>query len=135
MEPRETTVLPSSSAHPVIVTTAGRSTDRFVIAAQVAASGFQVRDAASWAVSFGRSLFSATQRSSIANLGKIDRRLGEALGASAPDELAIIPVRIVGQVMCLFALAIRAGTNLDAAVSIATASGISFPRLIRNANR
>jgi hypothetical protein len=76
-----------------------------------------------------------TQRSLISKLGTIDRRLGQALRASETDELAVIPVRIVGQVMSFFALAITDGASLDAAESIATAAGISFTRLIRNANR
>ena len=63
--PRETASPGRSSRKPVIVTVAGRSTERFLIAAQVSASGVQVRAAACSGVSWGGSFVSPTQRGSI----------------------------------------------------------------------
>src|SRR5271157_4694941 len=65
IEPRERGCFAWSSAKPVMVRVAGRLTERFLMAAQVSASGFQVQDAASWGVSLGGSLLSAIQRGSI----------------------------------------------------------------------
>ena len=63
--PRETASPELSPRKPVIVTVARRSTDRFLMAAQVWASGVQVRAAACSGVSRGGSFVSPMQRGSI----------------------------------------------------------------------
>src|SRR5208283_99588 len=50
---------------PAMVTVAARFTERFLMAVQVWASGFQVHEAACCGVSAGSLLFSVTQRGSI----------------------------------------------------------------------
>jgi hypothetical protein len=54
-----------SSSNPIMVTVADCPTERFLIVAQVAASGTQVRAPCSSELSFGSSLVGATHRGSI----------------------------------------------------------------------
>jgi hypothetical protein len=63
--PRETAWRPPLSRNPVIVIAAGRSTECFLIAAQVAVSGTHVRAAACSGVSLGNSFVSEIERRSI----------------------------------------------------------------------
>src|ERR1035437_6722278 len=72
------------SRKPVIVTSAARSTERFLISAQAPASGIQVRAAACCGVSRGGSLVSETARGSISPIRICSQ--GQAARRTPPSE-------------------------------------------------
>lgn len=76
----------------------------------------------------------ATVRSPATDLGPIDQLLAESLGGAEGD-LAVVPVAIGGQVMCLIALVVTPNTPVATAESIAAAAGAAFARLMRHAAR
>ena len=76
----------------------------------------------------------ATARSPSRELGTIDQRLLRSLGAAG--DLAVVPVTIGDQVMCVIALVTIASDAQVASVeSIAGAAGAAFARLMRDASR
>ena len=89
-EPRESGCFVCSSAKPVMVTVAGRLTERFLMAAQVWASGFQVHAAASCGVSVGSLLLSDTQRGSISPMRiRSPRDTARMPGKPSPNVMSI----------------------------------------------
>lgn len=76
---------------------------------------------------------SETARATRVELGPIDELLMAALGAEG--ELAVVPVSIAGQVMCLLSLVTEPESTTAAAESIAAAAGAAFGRLMRDASR
>ncbi|MEO6774728.1 MAG: hypothetical protein ABI467_17265 [Kofleriaceae bacterium] len=78
----------------------------------------------------------STIRGRASELGAIDARLLQALGSSPScDELAIVPIAIAGQVMCVLAVALAHGATLGPIETIATSAGTAFARLMRDAGR
>ena len=75
-----------------------------------------------------------TVRLPAGELRPIDQLLLISLG-KADGELAIVPMMILGQVMCVIALVVGTGGDLASAESIAAAAGAAFARLMRNASR
>lgn len=73
-------------------------------------------------------------RSPAEDLGAIDSLLLRALGRSEGD-LAVAPIAIGNQVVCLVAAAMEAGAELAPVEAIAAAAGTAFARLIRDASR
>lgn len=73
-------------------------------------------------------------RCDVTDLGTIDRALLRALGTDEGD-LAIVPIAIGDQVMCLLATATDPSAEIDGIESIAAAAGAAFVRLIRDASR
>ncbi|MBA3821012.1 MAG: hypothetical protein H0X17_19155, partial [Deltaproteobacteria bacterium] len=68
------------------------------------------------------------------DLGPIDQLLLVSLGQQSGD-LAVVPVSIGGQVMCVIAMVIAADASIATGESIAAAAGAAFARLMRNASR
>jgi hypothetical protein len=75
-----------------------------------------------------------TTRQACSDLAPIDQLLLVSLGSQSGD-LAIVPVSISDQVMCVIALAAHAQAPLSTAESVAAAAGAAFARLMRNASR
>lgn len=70
------------------------------------------------------------------DLGPIDQALLHSLVEdSAEHHLAICPISIAGQVMCLLAAVVDHGSPSTALEVIASAAGAAFTRLIRDASR
>ena len=75
-----------------------------------------------------------TLRKPCAELVAIDRLLLASLGRHTGD-LAIVPIAIADQVMCVLAIAAATGAPLTCTEPIAAAAGAAFARLIRNTSR
>ncbi|MGN6109162.1 MAG: hypothetical protein ACTHU0_28915 [Kofleriaceae bacterium] len=75
-----------------------------------------------------------TARAPASELGPIDQLLLVSLGKRS-GELAVVPVLIGGQVMCLIALVGELEAPLSGADTIAAAAGAAFARLMRDASR
>ena len=75
-----------------------------------------------------------TVRLPATELRPIDQLLLVSLGRS-DGELAIVPMLILGQVMCVIAMVTSLGGDLGSAESIVAAAGAAFARLMRNASR
>jgi type II secretion system (T2SS) protein E len=75
-----------------------------------------------------------TVRLPATELRPIDQLLLVSLGR-ADGELAVVPMMILGQVMCVIAMVATTGGDLTSAESIAAAAGAAFARLMRNASR
>ncbi|HUS33186.1 MAG TPA: hypothetical protein VMZ53_32010 [Kofleriaceae bacterium] len=70
------------------------------------------------------------------DLNAIDQALAASLGDADPeDHLAISPISIGGQVMCLLAAVIKADAPSSPLDVVASAAGAAFTRLIRDASR
>jgi len=74
-----------------------------------------------------------TTRAAKAELSEIDTLLLGSLGDTA--ELAVVPISISTQVMCVIAMALTDGTAIATAESVAAAAGAAFARLMRDASR
>jgi hypothetical protein len=79
----------------------------------------------------------ATARGRANDLAALDRRLLDALdSAPASDgELAVVPISIAGEVLCVIACATDANANVADVETIATSAGTAFARLMRDAGR
>lgn len=75
-----------------------------------------------------------TVRLPATELRPIDQLLLISLGR-ADGELVVVPMMILGQVMCVIAMVASVGGDLTSAESIAAAAGAAFARLMRNASR
>jgi len=75
-----------------------------------------------------------TVRLPASELRPIDQLLLVSLGR-ADGELAVVPMTILGQVMCVIAMVATTGGDLSSTESIAAAAGAAFARLMRNASR
>jgi Type II secretion system (T2SS), protein E, N-terminal domain len=73
-------------------------------------------------------------RRAAAELDPIDRLLLASLGRSDGD-LAIVPIAIADQVMCVIAIATADNAPIACAEPIAAAAGAAFARLMRDASR
>ncbi|MBL0220489.1 MAG: hypothetical protein IPQ07_42300 [Myxococcales bacterium] len=74
-----------------------------------------------------------TVRAALGDLGPLDQLLMASLGAEG--ELAVVPISIAGQVMCVIAMVTETDTPSGTAESIAAAAGAAFARLMRDASR
>jgi hypothetical protein len=68
-------------------------------------------------------------------LGGIDGLLLRAVGNGTDNELAVVPIAIGEQVMCVLAAATSVDAELAPFETIASAAGAAFARLIRDASR
>ena len=74
-------------------------------------------------------------RCAAADLGAIDGLLLRAVGNGTDGELAVVPIAIGDQVMCVLAAATSAEAELAPFETIASAAAAAFARLIRDASR
>ena len=74
-----------------------------------------------------------TVRAALGDLGPLDQLLMTSLGAEG--ELAVVPISIAGQVLCVIAMVTETDTPTGTAESIAAAAGAAFARLMRDASR
>jgi hypothetical protein len=73
-------------------------------------------------------------RKSATDLGALDTRLLAAVG-NAVGDLAVVPIAIAEQVMCLLAVSIEADATLAQLEAVTASAGAAFARLIRDASR
>ncbi len=69
-------------------------------------------------------------RAAASDLPPLDQLLLVSLGGHA-GELAVVPVLVAGQVMCVIAMGVEIGSPIAAAEAVAGAIGAAFARLIR----
>lgn len=73
-------------------------------------------------------------RAAAGDLPPLDQLLLVSLGGRA-GELAVVPILVAGQVMCVLAMVVEVGAPLAAAEAVAGAAGAAFARLMRDASR